>query len=112
MAIDWDAMVVGPCISEFGVDPDCVTYISARGGVLKDITGVFDEAYRDPTVLETEPGATSVAPVLGVQPSQFPPLYPPAQNDRVVIKGRTFVVKDVRPDGHGDAKLMLGIVKR
>jgi len=117
MAVDWDNLVIGPTIACFG---DPVQY-EACGGWFP-ITGVFDEAYLELTPLGkgedgTEafslgsPGAiTTARPVLGVQLSQF--VLPPEQNDTLTIMGGKFiggryVVKEVRPDGHGGAKLLL-----
>jgi hypothetical protein len=117
VAIDWDKLVIGPTVEEFGVS---VRYTAL--GETFPVTGVFDEEYLSLTPLGrgddgTEslslgsPGAISTErPVLGVQLSAFK--VPPAQGDRLVIdggphRGERFEVKEVRPDGHGSAKLLL-----
>lgn len=118
MAVDWDSLVVGPTTSIFG---DQVEYRPAYGTSFM-IVGVFDEAFIELTPLgpggiDTEsfgigsPGGISEQmPVLGVQLSQF--RTPPLQSDLLVIRsgaaaGRMFQVKEVRPDSHGGAELLL-----
>lgn len=102
--IDWDKAVVGPLTGVFG---EPVLYLPATTAPL-DIVGIYDDAY-----VEVDPaggmGITSAKPVLGVQLSQFP--FPPEQDDRLVIirTSETFYVKEVRPDSHGAAKLMLNL---
>jgi hypothetical protein len=102
--IDWDKVVVGPVTGVFG---EAVRFMPATTRPIP-ITGVFDEAY-----VEVDPtggmGMTSARPVLGVQLSQF--LALPLQGDRLTIvrTGETFIVNEVRSDGHGAAKLMLNL---
>jgi hypothetical protein len=84
-----------------------VHYMPVAAAAL-DITGIYDDAY-----VEVDPaggmGVTSARPVLGVQLSEFP--SPPQQRDRLTVvgTGETFIVKEVRPDNHGAAKLMLNL---
>ncbi len=102
--VNWDALVLGPVVAQFG---EPVTYsIGAQAPV--PITGVFDEQYTEVDLADGQP-VTSAMPVLGVQLSQFP--APPQQGDTLFIQrtAETFVVKEVRPDGHGAAKLMLNL---
>lgn len=113
MAIDWDALVVGPTMGVFG---DAVTYRPAAGAPF-DITGIYDEGNKQLMGLDDgSAGLNESGPVLGVQLSQFP--SPPLQNDQLyvntvagVVINRTFVVRDVQPDSHGAAKLMLYYVR-
>lgn len=117
MAVDWDGLVVGPCVTIFG---DEVRYVTGEASF--DIVGVFDEAYLELTPLGRggmasesfdlgAPGSiTTEMPVLGVQLSQF--RVPPTQGDVLRIQsgphaGGTYEVKEVRTDGHGGAKLLL-----
>jgi hypothetical protein len=118
MAIDWNALVIGPTIAVFGEN---VTYYGQRSYFA--ITGVFDEAYTELTPLGRGgmaseslslgyPGSiTTEMPVLGVQIAQFPFSSQPEQGDTLVIcrTGATYVVKEVRLDGHGGAKLLLNL---
>jgi hypothetical protein len=118
VSFDWDGLVIGPTVAIFG---DTVQYVPNIGAAFT-VTGVFDQAYLELTPLgrggpDTEswsmasPGSiTAEMPVLGVQLSQFP--IPPEQDDLLTITsgrfaGERFVVKEVRPDGHGGAKLLL-----
>lgn len=114
MAIDVDGLILGPCMGIFGEgqpsDSSTWPVYTPRGlapFALPD--AVFDSEYEDVAV---NPGdgsqSTSRRPVLGVRVSLFP--RSPAQNDTVFIPsaGKTYVVRDVQPDGHGHAKLMLG----
>lgn len=107
MPIDWNAEVIGPLIGVFG---EPVTYRPLAGGSFP-ITGVFDDAYLKEVMFEdASSGVTEVSAVLGVQLSQFP--APPAQNDGLSVASvnTTFVVRDVRVDGRGGAKLLLSKV--
>lgn len=119
MAVDWDTFVIGPTIAAFG---EPVTYSAPAASFA--ITGVFDEAYLELTPLgrgglTTESiglgnvGAISAEmPVLGVQLSAFPVGIYPAQGDTLALRDAVYVVKEVRPDGHGWAKLLLNEVQR
>lgn len=115
--IDWDSLVLGPCMGVFG---EPVDYAPAAGTPTFRVSGVFDEAYRsiapmgDGPFPSSElsalgaPGAiTAEMPVLGVQLSAFP--VPPVQGDLLTIvrTSESYVVKEVQPDGHGWAKLLL-----
>jgi hypothetical protein len=105
--IDWDALVVGPTTQAFG---EPITYTPLYGRPIA-ITGVFDDAYLAEAMFEDgSSGVTEVSAVLGVQLSQFS--VAPAQNDQVLVPrtGSTFVVRDMRNDSHGWAKLLLSRV--
>jgi hypothetical protein len=104
--VDWDSLVLGPCMDVFG---EPATYLPAAGGSFT-IAGVFDEAYRDLQLVDTETGITTEVPVMGVRLSQFP--NPPLQLDRITIPSvnATYRVREVRLDGHGFAKLMLNFL--
>jgi hypothetical protein len=102
--IDWDANVLQPLEDVFA---EAVNYTTAAGVVVPDILGVFDAAYRDVDL--TDPlGTTTIVPVLGVRLALF--VQEPAQDDVVQVPSvnTTYVVREVRKDGHGWAKLMLG----
>jgi hypothetical protein len=101
--IDWDTDVLA---AEHGVFGQPVTYMPAAGGASFIVTGVFDEAYKE-LDLAGGTATTTETPVLGVRASEFP--APPVQGDTLLIQslGETFIVNDVRSDGHGEIKLML-----
>lgn len=103
MSIDWDAAVLGPCEDVFG---EPATFLPAVGGNFA-ITGVFDSAYRDVSLIDVGLETNAVQPVLGVRSALFQ--TQPMQGDQVFIPsaGTTYFVRDVRPDGHGWIKLML-----
>jgi hypothetical protein len=102
--IDWDKHVLAPTESVFGQP---AVYTAAGAGPIP-IEGVFDEAYREVDLIDTGVGANAVMPVIGVRVNQFARL--PKQGELIEIPaiGKEFVIKDVRTDGHGWAKLMLG----
>lgn len=119
MPLDWGRLVLGPAARIFGegcpADPLPIRYDGSAGTVW--INGVFDEAYleleplgrggldRELTSLGAPGGISTETPVLGVQMSQF--RQPPAQGDRLVVRGMLYAVKEVREDSHGWAKLLL-----
>jgi hypothetical protein len=96
----FDQVVLGPSLAVFG---ESVTY-TPTGGQAVTLTGIFDAAYQ---VVEFQEGApvSTVMPVLGVRLSDF--AAAPLQGDAVVIRGASYAVKDVEPDGKGGAKLKL-----
>lgn len=104
MAVDWDALVIGPTVGIFG---EPVTYMPAAGGSFA-IDGVFDDAFLKEVMFEdATSGVTEVSAVLGVRVSQF--ASPPLQNDLLTVlsTGATYVVRQPRIDSHGGAKLLL-----
>ncbi|WP_298281254.1 hypothetical protein [Acidocella sp.] len=109
MTVDWDGLVIGPLAATFG---QSVTY-THQAGTVEAITGVFDSEYLslDPIggsleQLGSPANITSSRPVLGVQLSQF--LAAPLQGDTLTLAtGAAYSVMEVRPDGHGWAKLLL-----
>jgi hypothetical protein len=107
MPINWDSLVIGPLQGIFG---EPVTYRPYASQPYQ-ITGIFDDAYLKEVMFEdASQGVTDVSAVLGVQLSQFPSL--PAQSDQLFVASinTTFVVKEVRTDSRGGAKLMLSKV--
>lgn len=112
MAVDFDKLVLVPSMRIFGegqpTDPTTWPTYTPRGlasFALAD--AVFDAEYESITVDADGVASSSRRPVLGVRTALFS--RPPAQNDRVSIPstGKTYVVSDVHPDGHGFAKLVL-----
>ena len=107
MAIDWDSLVIGPNVAIFG---EQVTYTSAGGGTI-GITGVFNDGFfsgrseMEGADWGNPGGVTTEQPVLGVQLSQFP--IAPAQGDLALVRGTTYAVRQVQPDGNGGAVLLL-----
>ncbi|WP_242183092.1 hypothetical protein [Sphingomonas sp. CARO-RG-8B-R24-01] len=112
MAISWDSELLGPVMAVFGEgsgdDPSSwPTYTNFETGYsfpLRD--AVFDEEYDDVKMLDGI-AESSKRPVLGVRLSLF--AYYPKQNDVVAIPSvnGSYIVIDVKTDGHGHALLML-----
>ena len=106
MAVDWDALVLGPCLDTFGVP---ATYMPLRGASFS-ITGVFDR-YHVEVTLDPAQGVpvSTLRPIIGVRDSVF--ATQPAQGDKVLVAGATFEVIDTQPDGHGHTILKLKIAR-
>jgi hypothetical protein len=107
MAVDWERLVVAPLVKVFGEDSPAL-YIPLDASVAPyPITPVFDEAYREIILLDMSSPTSDAMPVAGINDSQF--TIPPVQNDRIRIARTmvTYLVKEVRADGHGHTKLML-----
>jgi len=110
VAVDWDKAVLGPLAKVFGegVQADGPIMFYPDGGTPYPIDGVFDAAYRDIHLVDTFVDANTVVPVLGVRLAIFP--VAPIPDDQVFIPstGNMYLIKEIRPDSHGWAKLMLG----
>jgi hypothetical protein len=101
--IDWGANVLAPCLAVFG---EPVTYTPAAGSPFQ-VTGVFDNAYKDVSQSDFGTDVISVYPVLGINLADFP--APPAQGDQLTVasNGKTYAVREPRQDSHGGALLIL-----
>lgn len=112
MSIDWEAEVGGPTVAVFGGP---AIYYPADGSASFAVTGVFDEAYREVTIIDSLAYTSDAQPVIGIDQGQFDLAgWVPGQNDLVKITdplarafGQTFIVKEPRPDSHGIVKLMM-----
>jgi hypothetical protein len=102
--IDWDQLVVEPA---FAVFAEGATYTPAAGGGSFQIDCVFDPPFHEVLLGGDERPSVTTRPVLGVRLAQF--VSPPLQGDQVLIASvnTTFTVKEVQPDGHGWALLVL-----
>lgn len=137
MGIDWSALVVGVAVDAFGTpgvytpmipttDNSGQPVLDSSGdplttpGTAYACTGVFDEAFTEVDPSGSGPftstersdfgsigGITETRPVYGVQLSAMQSI--PAQSDQAVICGTTYVIKEVQPDGHGWALLLLNL---
>lgn len=105
--VDWDALVLAPLQAVFG---EPVTFIPASGAAPVVGSGIFDEAY---TEVDAVGGIISVGPALGIRLSEFqsPFQTAPKQDDRFVVRGKTYTVREPRPDSHGGMKLLLNIAR-
>lgn len=104
MAVDFNKLVLQPCIAIFG---EPVKYNPRLGPAQFCLNGVFDKAYTEIVVHDGVP-VTQTLPVLGVKLEDFP--SPPLQGDHLLARGDVYKVREVRIDSHGGAKLMLNFV--
>jgi hypothetical protein len=112
MAIDWDADVLGPVMAVFGEGDPALSatlpiYMPQAGPSFTLADAVFDREYLDVNQFGDGGDNTSRKPILGVRLALLP--TPPLQGDRVYIPSvnLTYIVREVRPDGHGHAVLSL-----
>ena len=101
--IDWDRLVVGPCMRVFG-DADAtgagtITFMPATGPDLT-ITAVFTEHAKRQAGKDGAPDEVEELTTLGCQESQFGGA-PPEVDDQFLIRGRLWRAAEVVPDGHG-----------
>lgn len=122
MGFDWDGVVLAnimPVFAEGGpLDTagaaNLPTYYpggnQAAGFDLAD--AVFDRQYLALDLLDDQSGVSTRRPVIGVRLAVFPDGVSPLQGDQVVIPsvGVTYIVRNVRPDGHGHVLLELNAV--
>ena len=110
MPFNFDQLVLGPCVDTFGEVNQgfpIPIYTPERGGQF-NIDGVFDEAYKENVIRDGEI-VTVTMPVLGVRASGM--LIEGKQGDEVIVRGKTYTVREVRPDSHGHLKLMLNLAQ-
>ncbi|GAB0118722.1 head-tail joining protein [Acidisoma sp. 7E03] len=106
--LDIDRLIIGPVSSVF---EEPVMMTRARDLSQVAISGVFDEAYLPLSAMGGDLGldglhVTTAGPMLGVQLSAIPGDRP-RQGDQLFIRGKTYAVKEVQPDSHGWALLIL-----
>lgn len=102
MPVNFDTLLLAPAQAVFG---EAVTYTPAGGSAL-GLTGIFLAAFQEISFDRDGAQLTTVNPVLDVRLSVFGDVTP-AQDDQVVVRGNTYNVSDVRPDGIGGARLVL-----
>lgn len=111
MSINWEDSVLKPCAAVFGETEQPATYYPPDDSEPYPVVPIFDEAYREIIVLDVAAPTSDAMPVVGINASQF--RAPPAQDAELFIPrarngaGQRYLVKEVRPDGHGNYKLML-----
>lgn len=106
MAVDWDKLVLGPLHQTFGEPEGTVAYRPQTGPAFTLEGGVFDAGHRELDALPGVPISTT-GPTLGVRLAAFPAGIEPQQNDKVTVRGKIYQVRDVQPDSHGEARLLL-----
>jgi hypothetical protein len=96
------------CMRTFG---EPVTY-RPSGGPDHAMSGIFDEAHE--MIAQTSDGAEEsvVMPALSIRAADLPEGIQVEQSDRFVIRGRTYSVWDVQPQGEGWTLLPLKVISR
>ena len=111
MAIDFDRLVLGPCMDTFGID---VSYQPVGASAPVHIKACFDATAHQISFDHDDAPVSTNKPVLGVRLSDFAQLSTlapcPGQGDLVEIDGVFYQVKDINPDGVGHARL--GLIKQ
>jgi hypothetical protein len=114
VAIDWEGEVGAPTVEVFG---EAIQYYPGDGAPPFPLVGVFDEGYRETTIIDGLSYTSDAMPVIGINEGQFRSnTYRAAPNDMLQLTdpdspnfGNKFMVKEVRPDSHGVQKLMLQV---
>lgn len=108
--IDFDALVLGPCLATFAIDVRVEPAASQPGMRSYAARGVYDERPVDVDVGEGQI-FSSAAKRLGVRYSEFS--VAPQQGDFVTIvkTGMRFRVEDLDDDGQGGTVLTLAEIR-
>ncbi|MBU6246464.1 MAG: hypothetical protein KGN77_01810 [Xanthomonadaceae bacterium] len=104
MTIDFDTLVLGPCMDAFG---EPVVWMPAVGGASVSTTGVFDAFYKEIAEAGAEVGTAITRTFLGVRASSLPSL--PVENDTFFLPNRnaTYIVSEADSDGIGHLRIFL-----
>lgn len=116
MAINWHEKVLSPNMAVFG-QPILYMPVKDKYHVQHEILGIFDEAYMDITVVDGL-HVTSVSPCIGINLIDLSSM--PRQKDQILVKASygapladtLYIVKEVRPDGHGSCRLLLNLAPK
>lgn len=111
MTLNLDALVLAPAFATFGeVNRGFpVPVYTPQSGAPFGIDGVFREPSATELAAGDAIGLTTPAPQLDIRASQVPAGVTIAQKDQVAVRGNTYWVKDVRPDGNGLLTLTLNL---
>ncbi|KUR80762.1 hypothetical protein [Novosphingobium sp. FSW06-99] len=104
MAIDWDSLLLGPVMGVFG---EAISYVPRGGAPIAIADAVFDEESADIAIGEDAQMSTQRKPICGIRIGALGQAA--SQGDTILRLGTgvAYIVKDVIPDGHGHAKLVL-----
>jgi hypothetical protein len=108
--IDLDRLVLGPAMRVFGEEGQgypIAIYTPAGQSSFELREVVFDIASNEIKFDNDGTPLTTVRPTCGVRLALFPGGSTPAQGDQIQLRGKVYDVAEVRPDGHGHARLML-----
>jgi len=110
VAVDFDALTLGPCLASFGEaaqgQPVPVWTLAPGRTVAAD--GIFDRHGSNLTFDVDGASASIRQPRIFVQVSAFPADAQPAQDMRVTIRGQSWAVISTREDGMGGVTVTLG----
>lgn len=101
--IDFDALVLAPCMETFG---EPVSGVSQTFGAFTLPAAVFVAAYTQ-VKFENETPVSTTDPMLGARVSDFPSGLAPMQGDTFTIRGITYRAVDVNEDSLGHVKIQL-----
>lgn len=106
--LDFDRLLHAPVAAHFGeknMGAQVPTF-TAQDGTTGPVDGVYDDAYETVDLYSGLPANTTQV-VFGAALSAFP--TPPQQNDQLYVPraDTTYLVAEVRPDGHGWVQLRL-----
>lgn len=104
MPLNFDELVLAPCHAAFGEGNQgypVPQYTPPGGGGVADIDGVFRLESLDVLGAGDAPGITTRNPMLDVRASQVPDGVVIVQGGTFQVRGVTYAVADVRPDGMG-----------
>jgi hypothetical protein len=115
--LDFDALVLAPCMDAFAIDILVAPLISRPGAPVYPARGIYNQRSID---VPTEDGSilNSHTVELGIRLSEYP--IPVKQGDRITIvtpppgangmAGRVFTIEDLNEDGQGGSGLVLKIL--
>lgn len=101
--LDTTGQILDRCMDTFG---EPITYTPKSGSPLETV-GIFDNEYQ---AVDPNTGAiiTSLEPVLGVKNANIG--QTPRQDDTVLVRGKSYRVKEVQSDGSGGSRLFLHVI--
>lgn len=108
MALSFDRLLHAPVSAIFGEQGQGarLPVYQPQSGAAYEVDGIFDDAYAEPDLLSGLPAA-SLENVFGARLGAFQAT--PMQGDSITIPrlGKSYLVRDVQPDGHGWVQLKL-----
>lgn len=109
MGLSFDQLLHGPVSAIFGEQGmgAALPVYQPQSGTPYTVDGVFDDAYSEPDLISGLPTNT-VENTFGARLAAFAAI--PVQGDAITIPrlGKSYLVRDVQPDGHGWVQLKLG----
>ncbi len=106
MALDFEALVLGPCLGAFGEDVSYLPVISDPDAPPQTLSGIFNRAHQIVDMDGDGVEHHSTSPTLGINPSQWPDII--KSGDQVTVRGELFeVFGPIQPDGKAGALMFL-----